>query len=53
LKEELARHAKRNSGDRELVDALRSMNKDSGSWLPLVPPSASTAASSFHAQPPR
>jgi hypothetical protein len=28
-KEELASHAERNGGDRELVDALRSMNKDS------------------------
>jgi hypothetical protein len=28
-KEELASHAERNSGDRELVDALRSMNKES------------------------
>jgi hypothetical protein len=27
-KEELASHAERNSGDRELVDALRSMNAD-------------------------
>jgi hypothetical protein len=28
-KEELASHAERNGGDRELVDALRSMNKES------------------------
>jgi hypothetical protein len=28
-KEELASHAKRNGGDRELVDALQSMNKES------------------------
>jgi hypothetical protein len=28
-KEELASHAEGNGGDRELVDALRSMNKDS------------------------
>ena len=28
-REELASHAERNGGDRELVDALRQMNKDS------------------------
>jgi hypothetical protein len=28
-KQDLASHAERNGGDRELVDALRSMNKDS------------------------